>query len=347
MVDLPLISVGVIALNEEQTLPAILGDIATQDYPHRKIQIVLVDSGSTDTTPLLMCSFAENYPDFAGVEVLDNPKKIQPAGWNVVFTAARGSVVVRLDAHARIPADFISNVVQVLSEGENVVGGLRPTTVPEGAAPWQHTLLAAEDSLFGASIAHYRGGDSDVAAEHDGKDEVPKYVKSVFHPAYRREVIDEVGLFDERLVRTEDNDYSYRVRQAGYKIRFDHRIRSQQLIRPTLRLMAKQKYANGYWVGRTLFIQPCCIEVYHLVPAAFVTALVGAGMLALGGKKLPAKLLGGAYGVAAGAMAVAGAATASHRHWSLIALPVIFPILHIAYGIGTWKGIMGGLFKKL
>lgn len=332
----PLISVGIVALNEEDYLPDMLSCIKAQDYPHHLIQVVLVDSGSEDATPRIMKDFATRATDFESATILSNPGKTAPRGWNVFLSAASGEIMVRLDAHARIPNNFLSQIVAVLAEGEAVAGGPRPTITPKNATAWQQVLHTVEESMFGASIAKYRGNSkSDSNA--------PQYVKSVFHPGYRRSVIDAVGPFNEKLTRTEDNDYSYRIRKAGYKIRFDSRIYSEQIIRPSLLAMIRQKYNNGYWIGRTLFIQPGCIEVYHLVPGAFVFAIAAGIALRLRGIKLPLRLLAASYGSADLVLSAASLPKVTPPTSKAASLPLIFPALHIAYGIGTWKGILEGL----
>ncbi|WP_288814893.1 glycosyltransferase family 2 protein [uncultured Varibaculum sp.] len=332
----PLISVGIVALNEEDYLPDMLSCIKAQDYPHHLIQVVLIDSGSEDATPRIMKDFATRATDFESATILPNPGKTAPRGWNVFLNAASGEIMVRLDAHARIPNNFLSQIVAVLAEGEAVAGGPRPTITPKNATAWQQVLHTVEESMFGASIAKYRGNSkSDSNA--------PQYVKSVFHPGYRRSVIDAVGPFNEKLTRTEDNDYSYRIRKAGYKIRFDSRIYSEQIIRPSLLAMIRQKYNNGYWIGRTLFIQPGCIEVYHLVPGAFVFAIAAGIALRLRGIKLPLRLLAASYGPADLVLSAASLPKVNPPTSKAASLPLIFPALHIAYGIGTWKGILEGL----
>ena len=79
-----LISIGVVALNEEKYLPLLLNDLKKQTYNHQQIQILLVDGGSKDCTKEIMEEFQKNN-DFYAVLVLDNPKRIQSAGWNIVF----------------------------------------------------------------------------------------------------------------------------------------------------------------------------------------------------------------------------------------------------------------------
>lgn len=330
----PLVSIGVIALNEEDYLPRLLEDIRAQDYPLEDIELVLIDSGSTDGTREIMEAFAREHTEFHGVVVTANPKKILAPGWNIFLDTFSGEIAVRVDAHAQLPADFVSQIVTVMGEGEDVCGGDRPCIVPEDATTWQRVLLVAEESVFGASIAPYRGGRAQASD-----------VQSLFHGAYRRKVIDSVGHLNEDLRRTEDNDFYYRMREAGYRLRLDPRIRSYQIVRATLRSMLKQKYGNGYWIGRTLFVQPRSVAFYHLVPGAFVASLAASAGLALTGKRLPFKLVVGSYLIANGVMSAAAMKSAPRSIQSL-ALPTIFPLLHMGYGIGTVRGVLDGLRNK-
>ena len=105
-------------------------------------------------------------------------------------------------------------------------------------------LLQVENSLFGSSINSSR------------RSEEKAYVKTMFHAAYRREVLDKVGLFNEQLLRTEDNEFHYRIREAGYKLCYDPSFGSYQYARSDFKRMVKQKYGNGYWIGLTLKVCP-------------------------------------------------------------------------------------------
>lgn len=329
------VGIGIVALNEESALPGLLADVLAQDFPLGRIELLLADSGSTDGTRAVMERFAaEHGARFARVAVLDNPGRIAAAGINVCLDACRADAFVRIDAHATIPADFISACVAVLEEGEYVAAGPRPTMAfPE--TPWTNTLLVAEESAFGSSVADYR-----FRAEST-------YVDSAFHAMMRRCVIDAVGRYDERLPRTEDNDYFYRIRLAGFRIRFDGRIFSRQHARASLRRMAKQKYGNGYWVGRTLFIQPKCLKAYHFAPFVFVLgilALIGTGCAA---SWVPFLACGAAYLLICIALAVRAAAQSTKRCAAFAALPLVFFTIHATYGVGTCAGIVRGLFDKL
>ena len=200
-----IVSLCVVAYNEEKVLNKLLEDIKSQDYDHTKMEIVLIDSMSTDSTKEIMNDFQQQEKDFKKIQVLDNPGKKQAAGWNVAINNFSGDVMIRVDAHASIPREFVRKNVEILETGEMVSGGPRPNIIDE-STPWKETLLLAEQSMFGSSMASYR------------RSQKKQYVKSLFHGAYRREVLEKVGGFDEQLGRTEDNEFHYRIRKAGYKI---------------------------------------------------------------------------------------------------------------------------------
>lgn len=327
-------SICVIAYNEEHTISGILSDILNQSYPNSLTQVILVDSSSEDKTKKIMEQFASfNGGEYIGVEVLENSKRSQAAGWNTALKKAIGDVIIRIDAHASIPDDFIEKNIKVIESGENISGGSRPNIIIN-PTPMKETLLLAESSMFGSSIASYRRKSSER-----------QYVSSMFHAAYRREVFENVGGFDESLGRTEDNELHYRMRKAGYRFCLSPDIISYQHTRATLGKMLSQKFGNGKWIGLTLGACPKCLSVFHFVPFCFVLGLIGCILLSIIGAEmeiffleLPLYILCGAYLAADIAMSVTAVLPAK-KHISELLLPIIFPLLHIAYGIGTVVGI--------
>lgn len=319
-----LVSLCVIALNEEETLQTLLNDIQNQTYPHRDMEIILVDSGSNDQTKLIMESFARMNTQFNNVQVLDNKRRIQATGWNIAIEASAGEAVIRVDAHARIPKDFVEMSVSTLEEGEDVAGGPRLSTVIE-RTKWQDTLLIAEESMFGSGIAPYR------------QKTKKEYVKSVFHGIYRKKVFEKAGVFNEKLGRTEDNELHYRIREAGYRIRYNSKILSYQLVRPTLLKMIKQKFANGYWIGMTTGVCHQCLSWYHYVPMLFVTALIITFAMMCVGYYCPFVLLVLTYFLAITLLAIF-AAKKKQGNITSVSLPFVFFLIHTAYGVGTLCG---------
>lgn len=320
----PSVSICVVAHNEELFLPMLLEDIRQQTYPSNLIQVVLVDSVSIDSTLEIMRRFKNNADSFMSVTVVSNPKKIQAAGWNVAIASSTNEIIVRVDAHARIPSDFIEKNVMCLEHGEHISGGPRKCLAGE-ETPWQNLLLEVENSAFGSGINLCR------------RSTVKTYVKTMFHAAYRKEVFQKVGIFNENLLRTEDNELHYRMRKAGYRFCFDPNIVSYQYARNTLLRMIKQKYANGYWVGRTLKVCPGCISMFHLVPAAFVSGILATSFCIFVGVLWPSFIMWSAYCCFA-LMITLMTIYRKGFHFITLLMPLIFLIVHISYGLGTILG---------
>lgn len=320
-----LVSFAIVAYNEASTLSKALDDLKKQDYPHEHIEVLLVDSMSKDDTYAIMKRFAEEENDFFAVKLFKNPKKVLPAGCNIVLENYSGDALVRVDAHASFPSDFITKNVNILNSGEFVCGGRRPNIIDEPTL-WKETLLSAEQSMFGSSIADYRNSNA------------KKYTSSLFCGMYRREVYDRVGKYNESLFRTEDNDMSYRIRKAGYKLCFSPDIISYQHTRNTLLKMLRQKFLNGFWIGRTLGVSPKCFSLFHFVPFAFVLGIFITTAFCFVGFPWLALIMWIMYGALI--LGVSLFETVKKFKITNLILPIIFFLLHISYGIGTLMGVV-------
>ena len=320
------VSLCVVAYNEEQFLPNLLNDLEKQTYPHNLTEIVLIDSNSSDKTKDIMLRFAQTASSFYSVQVLDNPQRVQAAGWNVAISNARGEVIIRIDAHTHIPPEFTSKNMALQEKGEYVTGGVRPCLI-DNPDPWKNTLLEVENSMFGSSISKGR------------KNTKSCYVKSMFHAAYRREVFEKAGQFNTKLLRTEDNEMHYRIRKAGYKFYCNPDIVSYQYARSNFQKMVKQKYGNGYWIGVTLGICPGCISLFHLVPLAFVLGIVLTTVLAMFSHWYLAAIMWSMYALFVVAGTVCTIVNKKSNRWTFL-MPALFFIMHCSYGIGTLMGLI-------
>ncbi len=180
--------------DEEGLLAACLESLAAQDYP-KIVEVVVADGGSTDRTAEL----AASYPK---VVVVDNPRRSRPAGLNVALRHATGEIVVRVDARTRLAADYVSRCVEALERsGAAIVGG---PMAYEATTPGQRAFAAAMSSRLGAGPAEFRrpGGE-------------PRFVDTVYLGAFRKEVIDELGGYDEWSGGNEDAELAYRAQIAG------------------------------------------------------------------------------------------------------------------------------------
>jgi len=318
------ISFIIVAYNAAGSIGALLEDLLAQTIEHRQIEALLVDSASDDATRAIMLDFAEKAP--FDVKVLDNPKRWLAAGINVALAAATGDAVIRLDAHARIPKDFLQNNLFALERGEDIVGGCVAGGTPNTA--WESVLRTVDTSRFCGGAAPFRNSGQ------------ARYVDTLAYALYRREVYSAVGEYDERLRRTEDNDMHYRMRKAGYRFYFSPTICSYHAARSTFRGQIRQKWGNGYWIGRTMHIQPRCFAPRHLIPAVFVLAVL-CGILFCPVSVWPLAALLTVYLLTDLFFSVQSALEQSGKKLlCLIALPFLFPIVHIVYGAGTLLGLL-------
>lgn len=322
-----ILTFGIVAYNACRYLPSLLSDLKKQDYPHSLIQVILVDSMSTDNTKSIMLHFADEEKDFKQIIVLDNPNRILAAGWNVLLKHVAGDAILRIDAHASIPKDFIKKNVQYLQKGYDICGGkVLSLQIEQGM--WQQTLLAAENSMFGGSFAAFRRSDK------------VREVSTLAFAIYRKKVFESVGFYNEKLVRTEDNEMHYRMRTAGYKFYFNPNIISYRFSRNSLYRLIKQKFLNGYWIGLTMGICPACFSLFHFVPFLFIISIIFCTILYLCGFKVFFIVLILSYLIVAILMALATYLRNRITCRFAVLLPLIFLLLHISYGIGTLVGLI-------
>jgi len=315
----------IVALNSEKALDRSLSSLILQDYPHNEIEVILVDGLSSDNTKQMMLDFQQNESSFGRIVVKDNPGRFLACGWNVALKEVTGEIVLRVDAHTEFPKDFVSKNIKCIDGGESICGG-RVISILEDDSQMNRVMLEAENSMFGGGFSFFRRG------------EVCKYTNTLAFAAYKKEVFDAAGPYNERLVRTEDNDMHYRMQQAGYKFFFNPDIVSYRYCRSTFSKLVRQKYLNGYWVGLTMGVQPKAFSIFYLVPLVFVLGLVFFVLLSI---VTPWPLVAylSAYCLVL-ILSLAAAMAKSGFYPALLLLPLILLSLHVGYGVGTLKGLI-------
>lgn len=326
-----LVSVVIGLLNEEKFLPRLIEDFKNQTYNHSKIELIFIDGMSKDKSWEILEVFKASNHDFYDVVLLKNPKVILSAGMNVGIKVARGECILKVDCHSHITENFIENNVKVIESGEDVCGGPRPNII-ENEDSLSKTLLLVEENMFGSGIANYR------------KQTSKQYVSSVFQGMYKKEIFDKIGLLDEKVGRVEDNELHYRIRKNGYKIRYSNDILSYQYTRPTVDRMLKQKYSNGYWIGKVSHVYPKAFSIFHFVPFVFVLGIIFS-LLMLPLTKLFAVLLAVAYGLFT--IIVTLMTTINNKfNATMLLIPILLFLVHFSYGVGTLVGLVKGFSWK-
>ncbi len=177
-----IVSFIVVAYNAEKVLKDCLKSLNEQTYPHKRIEIILVDSNSSDNTKTIMSNFKDEFEDkYKRIIILDNPKRTLPCGWNVALKNVTGDVILRVDAHTKYPKDFIQKNVAEIENGEDIVGG-QCISITKDNTQWEKTLLIAEESIFGCGIAAFR------------RKKQKEYVNTLAFAMYRKSVFDKVRI---------------------------------------------------------------------------------------------------------------------------------------------------------
>jgi succinoglycan biosynthesis protein ExoA len=320
--ELPFVSVLVAARNDGRYLERCLSAIRSQDYPALRLEVVIADGRSTDGTPALIRQFASGAP--FDVHIIDNPEGGAASGFNAALRAAAGDVIVLLGARAMPEPDFVSASVRVLAEsGADAVGG-----VVSGAARGlqAETVALALGSRFGVGDARYRF--ASVASDVD----------TVNYGAYRREVFAELGGFDETMANVEDDEFNYRLREAGKRLYLSPEIRCSYLVRPSVMSLLTQYGRYGYPKIRVLLRHPGQMRPRQFAPAALMAAL---GLTLLGSRRFSIAgrifwFVAASYSLAS---AIASIRLAHRRGWRYLPLlPVAFAAMHGGYGVASLAG---------
>jgi succinoglycan biosynthesis protein ExoA len=325
MDQLPFVTLIMPIRNEAAFITRSLGAVLAQDYPHDRMEVLVADGMSTDNTRDVIARLAATHPGIR-VTVLDNPGQIVPTGMNAALARARGDVIVRVDGHTIIAHDYVHECLAALRRsGASNVGG-RMEAVSEG---WcGHATALATSSPFGVGGARFHYSDRE------------EWVDTVYMGAWPRDVFHRVGFFDEELVRNQDDEFNYRLLSQGGKIFLSPRIKSLYYNRSTTRALWRQYLQYGYWKVRVMQKHPRQMRPRQFVPPLFVAALLSslltAPFSALG--KWSFFLVAGSYLIA---NLGASVLTAGKRNWRLLpVLPIIFAILHVAYGLGFLLGLV-------
>jgi succinoglycan biosynthesis protein ExoA len=225
--------------NEQRTIRSLLNSIYNQSYPRQNLEVVIADGLSSDQTRTMIQEFKVAHKDLP-VNVIDNQKRSIPSGLNQAIDAAKGIYILRLDAHSKPAADYISRIVSALEAGlGDNVGGL--WEIQPGSDTWQARSIArAAAHPLGAGDARYR-----VGGRAQEVDTVP-------FGAFRRSLIERIGKFDETLLTNEDYEFNTRIRRAGGKIWFDPAIKSTYVARQNFSALARQYWRYGFWKVKML-----------------------------------------------------------------------------------------------
>lgn len=311
--DLEPISVVIVipARNAARILPAALDSAMAQDYDG-DIEIIVADGSDDSSIEDLVHA---RYPD---VKLIANPERVLPTGVNRAVWCSDCSVIVRCDAHTILPTDYVRRAVRTLIQtGAANVGGRQE---PAGTTPFERAVSAALTSRVGVGGAPHRIGGREGPAD------------TVYLGVYRRDAFEAAGGYDSGLVRSQDSELNWRLREKGELIWFDPSLVVRYYPRGTMRALGSQYFQNGRWKARVMLMHPRSVKARQLGPPVLVLTIVVSFMLALVGKP-HALLLPLCYGAT---ILLASIFVSARRFCSPFTLTTIFLTMHLSWGCGCF-----------
>ncbi|NNG26305.1 MAG: glycosyltransferase, partial [Ignavibacteriaceae bacterium] len=161
-------------------------------------ELFIIDGGSNDGTKEIVNKWAEKY---SNVHLLDNPNKFVPFALNIGISKSKGDPIIRLDAHTEYEDDYFIQIINTFEKsGSDIVGGPMRAI---GKTAFQRAVAYCTSTSFGI------GGSKIHQPEYEGESD------HVYLGAWQRKLFKDVGLFDERLKRNQDDEFHYRARSLG------------------------------------------------------------------------------------------------------------------------------------
>ena len=321
----PIVSLIVPCYNEEKTIRILLDAFLAQTYPLADMEVVIADGFSQDGTREEIAAFQREHPELA-VKLIFNAAQIIPSALNAAIRASKGEFIIRMDAHSAPAPDYVQRCVDALNAGlgDNVGGvwDIRPSVDGWAAA----SIAAAAAHPLGVGDALYRH-----ATQAQSVDTVP-------FGAFRRELIEKIGFFDETLLANEDYEFNTRIRESGGTVWLDPAIKSIYFARPTFARLAKQYFNYGFWKWKMLQRYPKTLRWRQFLPPVFVLSVFFWLILGL---FLPTSFII----LALELLLYFGILIIAALKMNKLGLPIAIGTMHIAWGSGLLWSALTSLFE--
>lgn len=274
-------------------------------------ELIIVDGGSTDGTIQTIESFLKHHPE---ITLLHNPRKYVPFALNMAIATSKGRYIARVDAHTEYPENYLENCLSVSQQtgAENVGGYIQS----EGKSPKGKGIAFAMSSRFGVGDSGFRTQRIDSAVET---------VPFGFWP---REVFEKYGLFDEDLIRNQDDEFNYRTISKGGTVFQSSFIHSRYYVRDSFSDLFRQYFQYGLFKPLVIRKIGKIVRLRHIIPSLFVIYIF----------TLPISFFFPVWLIPLSLYLLMGflfSVKSSHPFYTILA----YFILHVSYGLGFLKGL--------
>lgn len=320
--ELPTVSILIAMRNEEKYIGKCLEGFAKQNYPKEKFDIFIMDGYSEDNSIKIVNTYKLK---FNKIHILKNERLTAPAGWNLGIKASKNDIKAIFSAHSVPSETYIETAVKtMLSTGADCVGG---------------PMSAVSDSMIGKAISYATSTPLGMGASVFHYSKKPQYVNTVYQGFFRRELFENVGNFDEDLVRNQDDEMSYRIRKNGGKIYFDPNIKCVYYNRSSLTKLFKQYFQYGLYKPLVFRKLKYGMQAHHFIPTIFLIYLVSLIVFSNFTIYFFPLIL---YFMLCFYFSIKTKSSMAIKFLSII----VYPILHISYGLGFLMGVPKAFYGK-
>jgi glycosyltransferase involved in cell wall biosynthesis len=317
-----IISVVIPCRNEERHIQKCVEHIYGSDLESDvSLEVIIVDGMSDDNTLSIIKSMQAK---FDTLQLVTNVQKVTPVAFNLGINAAKGDYIQIVGARQLISANYLQAAMDKLVAEPTIwcIGGAVENVYEN---PESILIGKAMSSSFGVGVGNFR-----IVKE-------ATYTDTVGTPMYPKNVFDKIGLFDEQLVRNQDDELNYRIIKAGGKIYLDPNFSLKYFVRAKINHLKKQYYQYGYWKVYVNKKHKTITTLRQLVPLIFVLCLIFGIMLSLLFPILWFVFFGGLLVYASVALYAGQKEGGTVKEGLNIAK--IFPVLHLSYGFGYLIGV--------
>jgi len=248
--------------NEEKYIENCIKSIINQNIDNDIIELIIIDGDSNDNTINIVNEYIKKYKN---VKLMHNDKKYVPYALNKGIINAKGDIIVRIDAHAYYPENYISTLVKYLKElNADNVGSICKTEVLNKT---KKAIAIKEilQSKLGVGNSQFRLGTNKIIA-----------VDTVPFGCWRKEIFEKYGLFNEKLIRNQDIEFNKRIMRNGGKIFLIPDTYCIYYARENIKDLIKNNYQNGKWNILTAYFTKdvTSLSLRHYVPMIFMLSLI-------------------------------------------------------------------------
>ena len=319
--------------NEEKYIDKCIQSILLQDIDKASIELIFVDGGSKDKTSEIINKYKEEYPF---IQLINNPEKTVPYAMNYGIKAAKGEIIMRIDAHSQFEPNYVSVLSKALIKLDaSNVGAVCKTDVIH-KTPTSLAIREVLSNRFGVGNSMFRIGIDKVTP-----------VDTVPFGCYKKEIFEQYGMYNIKLTRNQDIELNKRILRGGGTIYLVPDTFCTYYARETHAALARNNYQNGKW---NLFMMKYTknldsLSIRHFIPFLFIMSLIIPAILSL--FWLPFIYIS-LLSLFTYTILICGISTkiASKKEPAFIPMVATFFVLHFSYGAGSLIGLIQLITKK-